>query len=80
MSSCYKCGKETPPGVLECERCECGIPPEAVLVRPMMAMIDWEKVQTMEEMRELLQVMFPLFVIVPDTIQFQQIQKFLKKQ
>lgn len=111
MSSCWKCGAETPSGVVECERCETAPPsdlpadfgetlnPEAVdrltdafrkqrieierdlqrirETRARAVGIDWEKVKSADDLKEVVSVLFSTLRVMPGTPIYEELKRFL---
>ena len=87
MSNCFKCGNETPEGVMECEACSDGISPVCLLEQQEMSdeefnakfmEVDWSKVKTVEDVILLLQSDMRTIFIAKDDPDFEALKKFLK--
>jgi hypothetical protein len=83
MSTCWKCGQNLSEGQVECENgCGAEFPTDAQVdealrrIRANTADVDWSKVQTVEDMREILSVLFGSRIHFPLGIP-QRIKRFL---
>ncbi len=87
MSNCFKCGDETPEGVLECAACSDGISPVCAADEHEMSdeefnakfmEVDWSKVTTLADVILLLQSDMRTIFIAKDDPDFESLKKFLK--
>lgn len=80
MGSCYKCGKTLPGTQTECEEdCTPRAPDSSVLRWQDGWEINWDTVQTFEQLRELLQLVFAPWRFHPQIHgNFDALKKFLK--
>lgn len=80
MSSCWKCGVETPEGVTECEGCECGLSPllREKIAEARLREVDWNKITTIEEFREFIRMTDWMMAISESHPHFASLKKFLK--
>lgn len=77
MNTCWKCGK--PSGdEIECDFCAAGISPDeaCAISHIRLARIDWAKVVTMEDMRELMSLLVPGIMVGPAN--YERMKKWLK--
>jgi len=80
MPSCWKCGKETSEGETECEQCSAAGNPDLNMgaTKEEARLIDWDKVHTLEEVKEILEA-FRFGVIGGlGTEEFEKLRRFLK--
>ena len=80
MSSCWKCGRETPPNVTECERCESGLtgPLADAMHREKFHQFDWRKVKTLADLELVVSHLSPFLHIAESHPAFEVLKKFLK--
>ena len=86
MSTCFKCGRATPPNVTECEACErAGM--EDRIEEALHAMdrdgirfrqIDFSKVVTPEDFRLIATLLFTQFSISSNHPHYESLKRFLK--
>ena len=87
MSNCFKCGDETPEGVLECLACSDGFSPaqtahdhdadEAYFKANYME-VDWSRVETVADIVALLREVGMAQFVEKESPNFASLQKFLK--
>lgn len=83
MNTCWKCGAETPNTDSECDKCAFNDLTPAALQQALQKLewfeIDWEKVKTIEDLRQIL-LYFPITLHLPsESPAFFILRQFLKK-
>jgi hypothetical protein len=87
MSNCFKCGDETPEGVLECAVCAGGLTPcQLPIVEEMsdeefnakFMEVDWDKVKTVADVVNILRADCRTIFIAKNDADFAVLKKFLK--